>query len=350
VEKKEFDLLRFTEGGGCSAKISPLQLQEILKVMPLQVNPDILVNIDTHDDAGVYRVNDELALVLTTDFFPPVCSDPYEFGQIAAANSLSDVYAMGAKPVVALNIMMFPSAALPMEVYAAIMKGGYDKAAEAGVSIIGGHTIDDAVPKYGMAVTGFVHPGAIITNAALKPGDTLVLTKPIGTGTILAACRLGLASSEDLSAALSQMKTLNNKASAIMIDAGVKSATDITGFGLGGHALKMAKASAVSVHLNMESVPLIGKVLSYTDSGCIPGASFRNLAYAEPDTGFDEALDYNFRMLAFDAQTSGGLLMGVGGDKVNEVLSKLKSSNHQSASVVGHVSDFEGKYLYLSNR
>ena len=345
----EIDLLQFTESGGCSAKISPSQLQEVLKLLPLQVNPDILVDIETHDDAGVYRINDELALVLTTDFFPPVCSDPYEFGQIAACNSISDIYAMGAKPVIALNIMMFPAAKLPMEVYAQILKGGYDKAAEAGVSIIGGHTIEDSVPKYGLAVTGFVHPNRIITNAALEPGDVLILTKPVGTGTILAASRLGIASTQDLTAALAQMKILNDKSAAIMCDAGVKSATDITGFGLGGHTLKMAKASGVTISLNMHSVPVIGSVLDYTDYGCIPGASFRNLAFAEPDTGFDQYLDYNHRMLAFDAQTSGGLLMGVKENRMEAVLMKLKSAGLHHSAAIGHVTGFSGKYLYLKN-
>jgi selenide, water dikinase len=345
----EIDLLQFTESGGCSAKISPSQLQEVLKLLPLQMNPDILVDIETHDDAGVYRINDELALVVTTDFFPPVCSDPYEFGQIAVCNSISDIYAMGAKPVVGLNIMMFPAAKLPMEVYAQILQGGYDKAAEAGVSIIGGHTIEDSVPKYGLAVTGFVHPDRIITNAALEPGDVLVLTKPVGTGTILAASRLGIASSQDLSAALAQMKILNDKSAAIMCDAGVKSATDITGFGLGGHALKMAKASGVTISLNMHSVPVIGSVLDYTDYGCIPGASFRNLAFAEPDTGFDQDLDYNNRMLAFDAQTSGGLLMGVKENRLDAVLMKLKSAGQNHSAAIGYVTEFSGKYLYLKN-
>ncbi|MFO7574939.1 MAG: selenide, water dikinase SelD [Bacteroidales bacterium] len=342
------DLLKFTESGGCSAKISPLQLQEVLKALPIGIDPNIIVDIDTHDDAGVYRVNDELALVLTTDFFPPVCSDPYEFGQIAVANSLSDIYAMGARPVVALNIMMFPSAKLPMQVYADILKGGYDKAAEAGVSIIGGHTIDDSVPKYGLAVTGFVRPDSIITNAALEPGDVLILTKPVGTGTIMAASRLGMADPDDLSIALEYMKQLNDKASAIMSDTGVRSATDITGFGLAGHALKMAKASKVSVSIDMHSVPLMGKVLGYTDSGCIPGASFRNLAYAEPDTGFDENLDYNHKMLAFDSQTSGGLLMGVSSVKASGLLRKLQSSGHAGASIIGFVTELTGKYLYLN--
>src|SRR5512133_80587 len=194
----KIDLLQMVEYGGCSAKISPKQLEEILKYLPLPVDPNILVDIDTQDDAGVYRVNDDLALVLTTDFFPPVCSDPYEFGQISAANSISDVYAMGGDPVLALNIMMFPAAKLPMEAYSEIMKGGFDKAAEAGVRIIGGHTIDDFPPKYGLAVTGFINPGKIISNAGARPGDLLILTKPVGTGIIMAAQRLNMASESDI--------------------------------------------------------------------------------------------------------------------------------------------------------
>src|SRR5512133_2998915 len=170
------DLLQMVEYGGCSSKIPPRQLEEILKFLPLPYDPNILVDIDTQDDAGVYRINSDLALVLTTDFFPPVCSDPYEFGQISAANSISDVYAMGGDPVLALNIMMFPASRLPMEAYRQILQGGYDKASEAGVRIIGGHTIDDFPPKYGLAVTGYVHPDKIITNGGARPGDMLVLT------------------------------------------------------------------------------------------------------------------------------------------------------------------------------
>jgi selenide,water dikinase len=202
----KIDLLQMVESGGCSAKIPPGQLEEILKHLPLPEDPNILVDIDTHDDAGVYRINDELALVLTTDFFPPVCSDPYEFGQIAAANSLSDVYAMGGMPVLALNIMMFPSARLPMEVYAAILKGGFDKATEAGARIIGGHTIDDFPPKYGLAVVGYIHPDAIITNSGARPDDFLILTKPVGTGVIIAGQRMGMASAADIENTIIQMK------------------------------------------------------------------------------------------------------------------------------------------------
>jgi selenide,water dikinase len=330
------DLLHMVESGGCSAKISPRMLEEVLKYLPLPQDPDILVDIDTHDDAGVYRVNDELALVLTTDFFPPVCSDPYEFGQIAAANSISDVYAMGGKPVVALNIMMFPAAKLPMEAYAEIIKGGYDMASEAGVRIIGGHTIDDSTPKYGLAVVGYIHPQKIITNSGAKPG------------TILAGQRLDIAQASDIKEALSLMKLLNKGGAEVMQKYGIRGATDITGFGLAGHALKMAKASKVTITLNMKQVPLISNAYGLTELGCIPGASFRNLDYIETDSQFESDLDYNLKMLACDAQTSGGLLISAPQTIVNEVLRELKGSGLTTSSIVGKVSVAETKLLILA--
>ncbi len=341
------DLLQMVESGGCSAKISPKQLEEILKYLPLPEDPNILVDIDTQDDAGVYKVNDELALVLTTDFFPPVCSDPYEFGQIAAANSISDVYAMGGTPVVALNIMMFPAGKLPMEAYAEILKGGSDMASEAGLRIIGGHTIDDNPPKYGLAVVGYVHPLKIITNSGARPGDSLILTKPVGTGVILAGQRLGISKKADVLVALELMKLLNRKGAEVMKRHGIKGATDITGFGLAGHTLKMAKASDVSIKLNMSHVPLIGDTYKLLDEGCIPGASFRNLDYAEKDTVFDEVLDYNLKMAAFDAQTSGGLLMSVPSALSEKVLSDLHSAGLSSSAIIGTVSEKREKNLYI---
>jgi selenide,water dikinase len=343
----KIDLLQFVEYGGCSAKIPPKQLEEILKFLPLPEDPNILVDIDTHDDAGVYRVNDELALVLTTDFFPPVCSDPYEFGQIAAANSISDVYAMGGDPVLALNIMMFPAARLPMESYAEILKGGFDKATEAGVRIIGGHTIDDSPPKYGLAVVGFIHPDKIITNAGAKPGDSLILTKPIGTGIIMAGQRLGLTNNTDISEALRLMKLLNKTGADIMKKYVIKGATDITGFGLAGHAFKMARASNVSIQINLEKVPLIGNVYDLVDEGCIPGASFRNLDFVEEHLFAAPDLDYNLKMIAFDAQTSGGLLMSVSPNIADQVLTDLHSAGLHSAAIIGEVSKFQGKYIQL---
>jgi len=345
----KIDLLQMVEYGGCSAKISPKQLEEILKYLPLPHDPNILVDIDTRDDAGVYRVNDDLALVLTTDFFPPVCSDPYEFGQIAAANSISDVYAMGGDPVLALNIMMFPAAKLPMEAYAEILKGGFDKAAEAGVRIIGGHTIDDFPPKYGLAVVGYIHPEKIITNAGVRPGDLLILTKPIGTGVILAGHRLGMVSEDDLSEGKRLMKLLNKSGAEVMKRYKIRGATDITGFGLAGHALKMARASKVSIKIIMKDVPLIGDSYKLIDEGCIPGASFRNLDYAEKDIDFAQDLDYNLKMLAFDAQTSGGLLFSAPSDKVNKILVDLNNAGLQDSKVIGSASKQNEKLIYLNN-
>lgn len=345
----KIDLLQMVESGGCSAKISPKQLEEILKYLPLPKDPNILVDIDTHDDAGVYKVNDDLALVLTTDFFPPVCSDPYEFGQIAAANSISDVYAMGGDPVLALNIMMFPAAKLPMEAYADILKGGFDKASEAGVRIIGGHTLDDYPPKYGLAVVGYIHPGKIITNAGVIPGDSLILTKPIGTGVILAGHRLGMVSDDNLAEAKRLMKLLNKTGAEVMKRYNIIGATDITGFGLAGHTLKMAKASKVSLIINMKEVPLIGNSYQLIDDGCIPGASFRNLDYAEKDIDFASDLDYILKMIAFDAQTSGGLLFSAPSDKVNKILEDLRSAGLSDSKVIGYATEPEEKCIYLNN-
>ena len=337
------------EYGGCSAKIPPKQLEEILKYLPLPKDPNILVDIDTHDDAGVYRVNDDLALVLTTDFFPPVCSDPYEFGLIAAANSISDVYAMGGDPVLALNIMMFPAAKLPMEAYAEILKGGFDKATEAGVRIIGGHTIDDFPPKYGLAVVGYIHPQKIITNAVAKPGDSLILTKPIGTGVILAGHRLGMASENDLAEAKKQMKLLNKTGAEVMKKYQIKCATDVTGFGLAGHSLKMARASKVSLKINMRDVPLIGDSYRLINEGCIPGASFRNLDYVENDTEFSIDLDYNLKMMAFDAQTSGGLLFCAPAEQTDEILNDLHIEGLHNSKVIGSVTEFSENFICLGN-
>jgi selenide,water dikinase len=343
------DLLQMVESGGCSAKISPRQLEEFLKYLPLPEDPNILVDIDTHDDAGVYRVNNDLALVFTTDFFPPVCSDPYEFGQIAAANSISDVYAMGGTPVIALNIMMFPSSKLPLEAYAEILKGGSDIAAEAGVRIIGGHTIDDFPPKYGLAVVGYIHPEKIITNSGAKPGDLLILTKPVGTGVILAGQRMKMASDDDVDLAKKLMKTLNFSGAEVMKKYDIKGATDVTGYGLAGHALKMARASNVSLVLNLSQVPLIGDTFRLVDEGCIPGASFRNLDFIENDSYFGMDLNYSLKMIAMDAQTSGGLLMCVNPGISDKVISDLQDAGLTYASVIGNVIEKRERYLYLNN-
>jgi selenide,water dikinase len=234
-----------------------------------------------------------------------------------------------------------------MEAYAAILKGGFDKATEAGVRIIGGHTIDDSPPKYGLAVVGFIHPDKIITNAGAMPGDKLILTKPVGTGVIMAAQRMGIADRADIEEAKRQMKLLNKTGAQVMKKHGIRGATDITGFGLAGHALKMAKAGNVSIRINMKDVPLIGKTFNLADDGCIPGASFRNLEYAENETSFASSLDYNLKMIAFDAQTSGGLLMSVPANKAEPVLIQLHSAGLNSSAIIGEVSEKTDKYIYL---
>ncbi|MFN2314889.1 MAG: selenide, water dikinase SelD [Bacteroidales bacterium] len=332
-----FDLLTTVETGGCSSKIPPRVLEELLAGFPLPDDPRILVDIATHDDAGVYMINDDTALVLTTDFFPPLVSDGYEFGLIAATNSISDIYAMGGTPLLALNIMMFPSSGIPLDVYSDILRGGYDKAREAGVSIIGGHSIDDYPPKYGMAVIGTVHPDRIIANTGAREGDQLILTKPLGTGIILAGHRLKMTTAGQLEEAKSLMMRLNNDGARLMQKYDVRGATDITGFGLAGHALKMARGSGVTIPLNMNSVPLADGTFDLAALGCIPGAAFRNLDYTERETRFDEGLDYSLKMIAHDAQTSGGLLMAVAPGKAGDLLKELHSSGHQAAAIIGAV-------------
>jgi len=347
----KIDLLKFVEYGGCSAKIPAKQLEEILKQFPLASDPNILVGIDTHDDAGVYKINDKLAIVFTIDFFPPLCSDPYEFGQIAAANSISDIYAMGANPALALNIVMFPSKSIPFEIYTDILRGGFDKAAEAGVKIIGGHTIDDSTPKYGLAVIGFVNPKKIITNSGVQAGCKLILTKPLGTGIVFAAQKTGFVGSLSISVeeAKQQMKLLNKSATKIMKKYNIKGATDVTGFGLAGHALKMAKASAVSIKIKMKQVPLIKQTYSLVEVGCIPGAAFQNLEYTENDSLFAPDLDYNLKMIAFDAQTSGGILMSVSADKADDIINDLHKSGLTSAAIIGETLMLQEYPLIIEN-
>lgn len=331
-----FDLLTTVENGGCSAKIPAAILEKTLLNLIRVKDPNILVDIDTHDDAGVYKLNNDLALIFTTDFFPPICSDPYEFGEIAAANSLSDVYAMGGEPFLALNIAMFPATSIPLEAYTQILEGAASIAQKANTIIIGGHTIDDNPPKFGLAVIGKVHPENVITNAGLKPGDKLVLTKPLGTGVIIAGKKLNLVSQVAYNEALKWMKTLNREGASIMQENNVSGATDITGFGLLGHTQKMAKASHVDIVINSNDIPIIEEAYQLVDSGCIPCAAFKNMEYIQGSVDFN-CSDYNLKMILNDAQTSGGLLMGVKENKVSSVLNSLIKSGYSYSKVVGEV-------------
>jgi selenide, water dikinase len=332
---KDFDLLGLVEYGGCSAKLPAKQLSEALKDLPATPHPDLLVNIDTHDDAGVFRINDELAIIQTTDFFTPVCSDPYEFGQIAAANAISDIYAMGGKLATALNIVAFPANA-PLDVLNKILSGGIDKVIEANGVMMGGHTIVNDAPIYGMAVTGTVHPDKIISNAAARPGDLLILTKPLGSGIIMSGKRIGETSDDNYHTVLESMKQLNAAGAEIMQKYDVRCATDITGFGLAGHALKLAKASRVSLEINTEKLPIFEGVNQLIDMACIPGACFRNLEFTESQTSYAQSLSYNHKIITLDAQTSGGLLICCKKEKANLILQELKQYYPKTA-IIGKV-------------
>lgn len=341
------DLLTLVDQGGCSAKLSAEELKLALADLPRIENNNILVDIDTHDDGGVYRINDEYALIQTTDFFPPVCSDPYDFGQIAAANALSDVYAMGGQVLTALNLVLFP-ASIPLAVLKEILRGGQEKVNEAGGVILGGHTIADDIPKYGLAVTGHVHPGKVVTNSQAMPGDLLILSKPVGTGIIISAKKNGLASDAAYDEAIRNMKQLNDKGAMIMNKYGIRSATDITGFGLLGHAMKMADGSQVSMQIKAAAIPLIKDVMGLIDLGCIPGAAFRNQEFCETGIHHDEAVTYNQKMLLHDAQTSGGLLMCARPDVAENIVSELKAEGYLSSTIIGEVVERKDKSVYTS--
>lgn len=330
-----FDLLTTVEYGGCSAKLAPGRLAEVLKDLRQPAHPDLLVDITTHDDAGVYRIDDETALIQTVDFFPPVCGDPRTFGRIAAANALSDVYAMGGRVLTAMNIVGFPATRIPLEVLAEILAGGQEKVQEAGGLMVGGHTIDDWPPKYGLAVTGIVHPQRVIANAGLTPGLALILTKPLGTGTLVAGQRTGLAADADYRIALETMQQLNRAGAEAMQAFGVRAGTDITGFGLLGHAMQMADASSVTLRIQASRVPLLPGAHALAEAGCLPGAMFRNLDYVEKKVRFAPGLDYSLKMLLLDPQTSGGLFFGIAPERVPAALARLRDAGYASAALVG---------------
>jgi len=286
----------------------------------------LLVGFETNDDAGVFQLTEELALVQTVDFFTPMVDDPYTFGAIAAANALSDVYAMGGTPVTALNILAFPTKALPLEVLAEILRGGADKAAEAGVTILGGHTVEDDVPKYGMAVTGTVHPKRLLANATGQAGDRLILTKRIGVGILTTALKHGLLSEAMAAEACASMAALNKTAGEILARRGAHAATDITGFGLLGHLYEMTRSAGVGATIAYSDVPTFEGVLELARQDEVPGGSERNLEYLLPHVTFDPALDLAQKLVLADAQTSGGLLMAVAADEADAMLAELHSA------------------------
>ena len=311
---------------------------QVLSKLPMVAHPDLLVGSATGDDAAVYRLDDHTALVVTVDFFTPITDDPYEFGSVAAANSLSDVYAMGGRPLVALNVVGFP-AALAAEMLGDVLRGGYDKAAEANCLIVGGHTVDDNEPKYGLSVVGLVEPGKQVSNAGAQPGDVLVLTKPIGTGIITTGCKAGVAPPGSVEAAVETMATLNRAASEAMMEVGVNACTDVTGFGLMGHLTAILRASGVSGQINRSQVPVLPGANELLEQRVAPGGTHRNQAGVEDYVDWNESLTENDKLLLCDAQTSGGLLISVPENRLTPLLESLESHGVTTRAVVGSVSD-----------
>lgn len=297
--------------------------------------PNLLVGLDEPDDAAVWQLDDERAIVITTDFFTPVVDDPYDYGAIAAANSLSDVYAMGGKPFLALNIAALPPD-LPAEILTEVLRGGAEKAHEAGVVIAGGHTIQDKEPKYGLVAVGFVHPKRFFRKSGANPGDTLILTKPLGFGTTTTALKRGLANEEDIAEAVQWMKGLNHRASEIALQVGVNAATDITGYSLLGHAWEIASLSHVGLHFHWEAIPFTAGAKGYAEQFIFPGGAFDNRLYFQDHVRFDPKLSEAEKMLLFDPQTSGGLLFALDPQQ-RQAFEQAAQNAHQPYWAIGEV-------------
>ena len=305
--------------------------------MVFPTDENVLVGLDRADDAGVYKISDELALIQTVDFFTPIVDDPYWFGQIAAANALSDVYAMGGTPKTAMNLVAFPVKEMALSVLRQIIQGGLDKLAEAGVVLIGGHSIEDKELKYGLSVTGIVHPARVLTKKNLRPGDRLVLTKPLGTGIINTAIKAGMASAELTDKATHLMASLNRTAAGIMSSFDVSACTDVTGFGLLGHLAEMVCGSGMSVRVFSMQVPLIPEALEFAAMGLIPAGAYKNREFRESMIEFAETVALSRQDVLVDPQTSGGLLISVDGHQADELVAALKDAGIHDVAQIGEI-------------
>jgi selenide,water dikinase len=317
--------------------------------LPKALDPNLLVGTDTHDDAGVYRLTDEIALVQTIDFFPPVVDDPFVYGQIAAANSLSDVYAMGGTPRTALNIVGYPDDKLSLDWLGEILRGGAERCHASGTTIVGGHTVRDTEIKFGMAVTGLVHPQKIFTNAGARPGDKLVLTKPLGTGMVTTAFKANACPEELIKAACDSMLQLNDLGRDAMIDVGAHAATDITGFGLAGHALEMAQGSQATLVIHLSQLPIFRGAETLARRPYLTRASTTNAAYVAPSLRIEERPDPVRLEFFYDAQTSGGLLISVPAQRADALVENVRSRGAGAACVIGEVIEKTEKLLTLRN-
>lgn len=329
-------LTELSKTSGWAAKIGPETLSKILDKLPKMSNENLLVGIETSDDAAVYKLTEDIAAIQTLDFFTPVVDDPYTFGAIAAANSLSDVYAMGGKPTVAMNIVCFPNC-LNIDVLGEILKGGADKVIEAGAVVIGGHTVEDDEPKYGLSVMGIVHPDKILKNHGCKVGDVLILTKPIGTGIVNTAIKAEIASKEVYNEAVKVMSTLNKYAGEIIVDYNINACTDVTGFGIMGHGYEMASASDITIKLFKDKIPVINGAREYAEMGLVPAGTYNNKGYLENKYKLVDIPEW-LEDILFDPQTSGGLLISTPKDQVESMMERLMDLEIKSA-IIGEVID-----------
>lgn len=343
--ENEIKLTKLANCAGCGTKVGAGVLAQLLEGIQVHSDPNLLVGFDRSDDASVYKISDKLALVQTVDFFPPIADDPYTFGAIAAANALSDVYAMGGEPKLALNIMAIPKK-MPKEAVHELLRGGYDKVYEAGALITGGHSILDEEPKYGLAVTGFVHPEKLLSNSGAQPGDVLFLTKPIGIGILTTAAKVDMVSEETYAKALQQMMTLNKSARDVIVNYRVHACTDVTGFGLLGHACEMAQGSDVELQLRVDQIDLIPEALELATIGILPEGMYRNRDFAESfvDAG---RVSLAKQDMLYDPQTSGGLLIAVHPEDADAMYADLKNAV-LSAQRIGCVREYRGgKRIFL---
>ena len=337
--QNEIKLTKLASCAGCGAKVGAGVLSQMLDGIKVHSDPNLLVGFDKSDDASVYKISDDLALVQTVDFFPPIADDPYTFGAIAATNALSDVYAMGGEPKLALNIMAVPEG-MPGEAVHEMLRGGYDKVYEAGALITGGHSILDPEPKYGLAVTGFVHPDRMLTNSGAKPGDVLLFTKPIGIGILTTAAKADMLTPELEKRMTDLMMTLNKAARDAMVKYRVHACTDVTGFGMLGHLSEMATGSDVEITLHVDEVDLISEAYEFAQMGLLPAGMYRNRSFAEKyvDAGQTELAKQD---MLYDPQTSGGLLIAVDPADADALFAELKDSV-PSAQRIGTVSEYHG--------
>jgi selenide,water dikinase len=333
----EVRLTQLVEKAGCASKIDQAFLKQVLKDLPAVDDPRVLVGVPAGDDAGVYDMGNGTALVQTVDVFTPSVDDPYKFGQVAAANSVSDIYAMGGTPMTAVSVLGFPVRKVPDETMSQILSGGIDKMNEAGVAIIGGHSINDSEIKAGFAVTGTIETDKIVTNAAAKPGDVLILTKPLGTGIVAFAAQIGRAKPESVEATANSMTTLNKKASQLMVKFGAHACTDVTGFSLMGHLAEMALSSGVDVEVIWDDIPLFPGVLEYAAAGILPGAIERNKESCGDRIISDKSLPQEMVDMCYDAQTSGGLLIAIAESDAGDFLKALHKDGISVAAIVGRV-------------